>query len=91
MPKVINVTRERDPTATFIGRGSKWGNPFRITQQRDREHAIMEYIEWVENDEDDTKAIWIRENIGLLRGRDLACFCAPLKCHGDYLLEQANK
>jgi hypothetical protein len=25
-----------------------------------------------------------------LRGRDLVCWCAPLPCHGDVLLELAN-
>ena len=25
-----------------------------------------------------------------LAGRDLLCFCAPLACHGDVLLEIAN-
>jgi hypothetical protein len=26
-----------------------------------------------------------------LRGRDLVCWCAPLPCHGDVLLELASK
>jgi uncharacterized protein DUF4326 len=25
-----------------------------------------------------------------LRGRDLVCWCAPLACHGDVLVELAN-
>lgn len=25
-----------------------------------------------------------------LRGRDLVCWCAPLSCHGDVLVELAN-
>jgi hypothetical protein len=24
------------------------------------------------------------------RGRNLKCFCKPLRCHGDYLLEISN-
>jgi Domain of unknown function (DUF4326) len=26
-----------------------------------------------------------------LRGRDLVCWCAPLACHGDVLIELANR
>lgn len=25
-----------------------------------------------------------------LKGKDLVCYCAPLACHGDILLEIAN-
>jgi hypothetical protein len=26
-----------------------------------------------------------------LRGRDLVCWCAPCACHGDVLIELANR
>ena len=26
-----------------------------------------------------------------LRGKDLVCFCAPKRCHGDVLLKIANE
>lgn len=32
------------------------------------------------------------DDLGQLRGKDLACFCAPGKpCHADVLLEMANQ
>lgn len=35
---------------------------------------------------------WCRENIGSLRGKRLACYCALDKpCHADVLLEIANR
>jgi hypothetical protein len=34
---------------------------------------------------------FIRENIGQLRGKNLACWCKPgAPCHADVLLELAN-
>jgi len=30
-------------------------------------------------------------NLGELRGKDLICWCAPLPCHADILLELANQ
>ena len=31
------------------------------------------------------------ENISELTGRDLVCYCAPLPCHADVLMELANR
>ena len=37
------------------------------------------------------RAKQIRDRLGELRGKDLACYCAPDKpCHADVLLELAN-
>jgi len=30
-------------------------------------------------------------NLDELRGRDVVCWCAPLPCHADILLELANR
>jgi hypothetical protein len=31
-----------------------------------------------------------RYDIAELQGKRLVCFCKPLRCHGDWLAEQAN-
>jgi len=70
--------------AVYIGRGSKWGNPFRIGPDGDREAVITKYERWLANQPHLLRAL------DELRGRDLVCFCAPRACHGDLLLRLAN-
>ncbi len=85
-PEVFNGYRkQRAIWAVDIMRGTKWGNPFRITAWRTREQAIAMFREYLEA-RPDLVADAKRE----LRGRDLRCCCAPKACHGDVLLEIAN-
>ncbi|MDE2469556.1 MAG: DUF4326 domain-containing protein [Bradyrhizobium sp.] len=70
--------------AIYIGRGSKWGNPFRIGLGSDRAAVIAAHEVWLAGQIDLLRAL------DELRGHDLVCFCAPLPCHGDLLLRLAN-
>ncbi len=71
--------------AVYIGRPSKWGNPYVIGKHGTREEVIARYRQWLVLQ----PALYatIRAE---LAGRDLVCFCHPLPCHGDVLLEIAN-
>lgn len=87
--------------AVYVGRPTRWGNPYRIggTTEvvaalanvrecgvvRDAKHAVSLYRRWLFHQQR-------AENlIPLLRGRDLACWCKPNDpCHADVLLEIAN-
>lgn len=85
MCKVLNKHKAGLPEgAVYIGRGSKWGNPFRIGPDGDRDAVIAKHERWMRNQHDLLRAI------DELRGRNLVCFCAPLRCHGDLLLRLAN-
>lgn len=87
MPQVFNKNAGNIPFgAVYIGRPSKWGNPFRIGADGTRAQVIEKYRSW------------ICERIHMvdvakheLKGKDLVCWCAPQACHGDVLLELANK
>ena len=70
--------------AVYIGRGRKWGNPFRIGPDGDRVAVIARYERWLADQHHLLRAL------DELRGRDLVCFCAPRPCHGDLLLRLAN-
>jgi hypothetical protein len=70
--------------AVYIGRGSKWGNPFRMGPDGDRATVIAKYGRWLEEQHHLLRAL------DELRGRDLVCFCVPRACHGDCLLRLAN-
>lgn len=74
----------------YIGRPSKFGNPFEITQSRNRAQAVKEHREWLLAAIKEDPAI-LDEIMVELKGRDLVCFCSPKKCHGEILLQLANE
>lgn len=95
------------PGAVIVTRQSRWGSPFRIGDEDgppDAAAAVALHQEWLlHSDEPRTVSwgrgggtrtfdpIWQRENLALLRGRNLACACAlGDPCHGDLLLKLAN-
>lgn len=83
-PKVVHV-RDRVRGAVFIGRPGPFGNPFIIGRHGTREEVIRLYRQMLLKNP--RLVAQVRKE---LRGKDLACFCAPAPCHGDILLEIAN-
>lgn len=69
----------------YVGRPSKWGNPFEIGKDGTREEVIGKYKEWL-FDNDELLSCIQQE----LKGKTLGCWCAPSACHADILLELAN-
>lgn len=80
------------PDAVYVGRPTKWGNPFthlagvgNAHRVATRQDAIDQYREWLLARPDLIAAAKAE-----LRGRHLVCWCAPLTCHADILLKVAN-
>jgi len=79
---------KREPFDVYIGRPSKWGNPYSHLKTPNaarhvspsREAAISEY------------EIYLRASPALLAdlselaGKVLGCWCAPKPCHGEVLI-----
>ncbi len=85
MCRVLNKhAAGRHDGAVYIGRGSKWGNAFRIGIDGDRATVIAKHARWLRDQHHLLRAL------DELRGKDLLCFCAPAACHGDLLLRLAN-
>jgi hypothetical protein len=85
MYKVLNKHHANLPTdAVYIGRGSKWGNRFKIGVDGDRATVIAKHERWLADQHHLLRAL------DELKGRSLLCFCAPKQCHGDLLLRLAN-
>lgn len=89
--KVVHCKKEKFDY--YIGRPSKFGNPFShrpgtLAQFRvdTREEAIECYKNYIENTPWLLKAA--KEE---LKGKILGCWCSPLPCHGDVLLKIANE
>ncbi len=77
--RVVNLRKEKYDV--YIGRPSKWGNPFVIGKDGDREEVIRKYKEWIKNQPE------LIFSLDELKGKRLGCFCSPKSCHGDILVE----
>lgn len=85
---VLNKHKHGIPKgAIYIGRGSKWGNPFVMGKDGNRDQVIAAHKEWLWGQID--QGVVSLEDLAALKGKDLVCFCAPLPCHGDTLAAAA--
>lgn len=85
MPKVLNKVRDQiSPEDVYVGRPSKWGNPFIIGKDGTRLEVIGRYYKWL------TEQPELMQALSELRGKNLVCWCAPLPCHATVLLRLAN-
>jgi hypothetical protein len=84
MTRVVNCRKEY--YQVYIGRGSKWGNPYVIGPDGTREEVIQKY----EADIID-KPIIIAMIKAELKGKILGCYCKPKACHGDILARIAEE
>lgn len=75
--KVVN----QENYDVYIGRPSMWGNPFIIGKDGTREEVVEKYRAWVVQQD------YLMERLHTLKGKRLGCYCKPLACHGDVLVE----
>lgn len=76
-PRVFNKHRGDAPAgAVYIGRGSPWGNPFKIGPDGTRDEVCDRF----------EREVLPTLDLEPLRGKDLVCFCAPQRCHGDSIM-----
>lgn len=83
----IVVNKNKEEYDVYIGRGSKWGNPFVIGKDGDRNKVLKKYSEYLLNNPE------LLSSLGELKGKRLGCYCKPNKCHGDilvYLIESGQ-
>jgi hypothetical protein len=83
MTTVVNLREE--PYDVYIGRGSIWGNPFRIGRDGSRPEVIAKYKRYL------IKRPELVAKIPTLRGKRLGCYCSPRPCHGDVLARLADE
>ena len=91
-PRVLNKRIDKiPPDAVYVGRPSKWGNPFIIGRDGTREEVIERYRRLMNSILASKTGKLLQQDLEELRGKNLVCWCAPLPCHADVLLELANK
>lgn len=79
MTSVVNI-KDSD-VYVYIGRGSKWGNPYRIGKDGTRLEVIAKYEAYIRDRED------LLSCLPELVGNRLGCHCKPKPCHGDILVK----
>ena len=89
MPNVVHCKREAFDV--YIGRPTKWGNPFSHKagtlarfKVETREEAVQKYEQYLL----DTPELF--NALHELRGKVLGCWCHPKSCHGHILSKYAN-
>ena len=80
---LINIHKTRT-SHVYIGRGSMFGNQYVIGKDGTREEVIEKYREWFYKRI--RKERFLKEVLKL-RGKTLGCFCFPLQCHGDVIID----
>jgi len=88
MNKVVHCKKE--PFDIYIGRPSKWGNPFShksgtkaIYKTETRAEAIEKYKQWILHG----SGKHLLKDLPELKNKALGCWCKPLPCHGDILAQ----
>lgn len=71
-----------------IDRKTKWGNPFVMGRDGDRDTVCEKYRHWLHNEIRAGRVTL--EDLAALKGKRLGCHCAPRRCHGDTLSAAAD-
>lgn len=83
MNKVVHCKKDRFDI--YIGRPSKWGNPYVIGKDGSRSEVIDKYRDYILSNQK------LMADLHELKGKVLGCWCSPKPCHGDVLTDLANK
>lgn len=102
MSDTIVVNQRTSAFDVDIGRGSPFGNPYTHMRARgdhraavivaNRDIAIARYHRWLTTDEEITG--WPKPTLAQilsLAGKRLGCWCKPMSCHGDILVEMIRE
>lgn len=90
MCKVVHCKKEKFDI--YIGRPSKWGNPYSHKDDTiaefkvdTRQESIKKYEEYLLNNKE------LMNSLHELKYKTLGCWCSPVPCHGDILKKYVDK
>jgi hypothetical protein len=91
--RVVNVKRTSEWTV-YIGRSNRqnpkapFGNPFILKSEKQRKEVIADFSAYfykrLDTDPD------FLQQVLLLKGKVLGCYCHPKACHGDVIADYLN-
>ncbi len=79
------VHNKKEKYDILIDRTTKWGNPYVIGPDGNREQVIQKYRRWI------LTQLQLIADLPELKNKVLGCWCAPKACHGDVLKELVEK
>lgn len=77
---IVFINSERYPKQDSV-----WANPFKVNSNTTREDVIHKYKLYIINRLNNDKNL--RDQLLLLKGKNLGCWCYPDMCHGQVLLK----
>ena len=93
--KIIRPNNQLTDSDVYIGRGSVFGNPYKISKVCTRDqacdcHADLIRKEWKEAMDGDVSPtilgiIQLAERVKNGECINLVCFCSPKRCHGEFI------
>ncbi len=81
---VVFINKKRYPPNSSI-----FANPFKIGKDGTREEVLIKYKDYIISKLENDKS-FVNELL-LLKGKNLGCWCYPEMCHGNILLELIEK
>ena len=91
--RVVNLKDKGAKFDVYIGRPSKWGNPYTHLENTTAPYIVETREEAIALYEQELRASpeKMAECKAELKNKTLGCFCSPLACHGDILVKMANE
>ena len=83
--QVFNKRNAVPASAVYVGRPSKFGNPFFMANESKRDEVCDKFEAYVLSNPELIAAVKAE-----LHGKNLVCWCSPARCHADTLLQIAN-
>jgi hypothetical protein len=85
MTKTNVVNLRKNKYDVYIGRGSLFGNPFKIGRDGNRTDVIKKYHAYFYKKIETNKKF--RKAVRELKNKTLGCYCKPFDCHGDLIVD----
>jgi len=80
---IVNIHRK--PHDIYIGRGTPWGNKYKIGKDGDRFTVVRKYEEDIIKHLNQFPPFFLMMK-DKLEGKILGCHCKPYLCHGDVII-----
>lgn len=92
-PTVVNLTN--DAYDVYIGRQnssyglqrSRWANPYKVKDCGSRQECVEAYRAYLMDELQGPQGFQWRLELAALRGKRFGCWCKPLTCHGDVIVD----
>ena len=81
---IVFINKERYPK-----KSSPFCNIFKIGKDGSRKEVISKYKNYILNKLENNQKL--KEELFLMKNKNLGCWCHPEPCHGDVLLEIINE